>query len=90
MENERRQVLSNPLSISAGSEAPYGAGYQALINSLLTAKQRILLDTSGIGGRILEFSPNIRESAHQDVAEEELEEASPDAVKRIEQLVRYK
>lgn len=74
---------------TASIVAPGGVGgdaaSQKIINAILNAKQSIVMDARDLGGGILQFSSNgIRE-------DEELDEAgTPDAVKRIEQLVQYK
>jgi hypothetical protein len=40
-----------------------------MVDALLTAQSRILIDASSIGGGILEFRPNVKESVNQGVAE---------------------
>ena len=77
--------IADPRTNSFGTPA-----YESMLNELLTAQNKILIDATNIGGGILEFKPNVRENVQPDLSEEELEEASPDAVQRIEQLVRYK
>jgi hypothetical protein len=84
-DSQTRRVVLDNVAIHLAGNQPFGAGYEAMINALLQAKQRILIDTSNIGGDILEFNPRVRNE------EKEVDEAaSPDAVKRIEQLVQYK
>jgi hypothetical protein len=84
-DHQTRRVVLDTLAIHGAGPRPFGDEYEAMINALLQAKQRILIDTSTIGGDILEFNPRIRNE------EQEVDEnASPDAVKRIEQLIKYK
>ena len=85
MEHQQtRQVVTDNVGIHQAGNQPFGAGYEEMINALLQAKQRILIDTSNIGGDILEFNPRVRNE------EKELEEASDDAVSRILELSKNK
>jgi hypothetical protein len=81
---QTRRVILNEVSISAAGGRPFGDEYIAMINALLQAKQRILIDTSTMGGDVLEFNPRVRNE------EKELEEASDDAVSRILELSKNK
>jgi hypothetical protein len=62
---QTRRVVLNDVSISAAGGRPFGDEYIAMINALLQAKQRILIDASTIGGDILEFNPRSNQSPAQ-------------------------
>ena len=81
---QTRRVVLDTVSIHQAGNQPFGTGYEAMINSLLQAKQRILIDTSAMGGDILEFRPNLRED------NESLEETSEDPISKIDALFRNK
>jgi hypothetical protein len=81
----QNRVVTDAVSIMSADSRPFGDDYNAMINALLQAKQRILIDIQALGGDILEFNPRVRNE------QKEVDEAaSPDAVKRIEQLIQYK
>ena len=80
---------ANMVSI-VGMEGSFGrwasADFHTMLKELLNAQSRILIDTSNIGGDILQFNPNVKENLEQEVAEQ----VGPDAVQKVEDLFRNK
>jgi hypothetical protein len=77
MVDQRMRVVLNSVKVVIAGQM-YGPEYEEMVNQLLTAKQRILIDASSMGGGILEFRPQIRE--------DQIEEVSPDALAKIDKL----
>jgi hypothetical protein len=79
-------IMGNPAIasiISPGGVAGDSAS-QELVNAIINAKQRVAVDTTSLGGGIVQFrAGNVSEDA-------ELDEAIDDAVQRVEELFRDK
>jgi hypothetical protein len=79
-------IMGNPAiaSIRAPGGVSGDAASQKIVSSIVNAKERVAIDTSSLGGGIVQFRAG-------DVSEDaELDEAIDDAVQRVEELFKDK
>jgi hypothetical protein len=79
-------IMGNPAiaSIRAPGGVSGDAASQKIVSSIVNAKERVAIDTSSLGGGIVQFrAGNVSEDA-------ELDEAIDDAVQRVEELFKDK
>jgi hypothetical protein len=79
-------IMGNPAiaSIRTPGGVSGDAASQKIVSSIVNAKERVAIDTSSLGGGIVQFrAGNVSEDA-------ELDEAIDDAVQRVEELFRDK
>jgi hypothetical protein len=79
-------IMGNPAiaSIRTPGGVSGDAASQKIVSSIVNAKERVAIDTSSLGGGIVQFrAGNVSEDA-------ELDEAIDDAVQRVEELFKDK